>query len=538
MSLDKSHPVAKSGSSSSSSVDEDTHIMSGMGDPQAEPTEPFTEGNLEAEKISPFVFVLVSLASISGFLFGYDTGYVSGALVVIKEDLGKVLSNGDKELITAATSLGALLGGVIAGALCDFFGRKWVITFANILFLVGAAIQCGAHAVWTMIGGRFVMGWGVGIASLCAPLYISELAPSRIRGRLVVLNVLAITGGQLVAYGIGAGMAHVNQGWRILVGLSMVPAFVQMVIFFFMPETPRYLVRKNKLEEAKAVLSKTYCTNDEALLDRKLDELLLYNSYNQSGLSTTERAKTTIRELYFTPSNLRALIIACGLQGIQQFCGFNSLMYFSATIFEVVGFDNATAVSIIVAGTNFVFTIVAFMVIDRIGRRRILLGTIWGMSLGLIINAIAFHFLDKEKENNPTHELDKDNVSDWAYVVLVAQLVYVAFYATGIGNVPWQQSELFPISVRGVGTGMATATNWAGSLVVSSTFLTMLENITPTGTFSFYAGLCALGQVFVFFVYPETSGLDLEQIQKLLTGGFNIKESVRLSNEAKKGYKK
>ncbi|KAG5359996.1 Myo-inositol transporter 2 [Yarrowia sp. C11] len=542
MSLDKNRQITTSGSASSSgsSADEATHIMRGMSSTSTrdETTGSISEGNLEAEKISPFVFVLVALASISGFLFGYDTGYVSGALVVIKEDLGRALSNGDKELITASTSLGALLGGVIAGALCDFFGRKWVITFANILFLVGAAIQCGAHTVWTMIGGRFVMGWGVGIASLCAPLYISELAPTRIRGRLVVLNVLAITGGQLVAYGIGAGMAHVHQGWRILVGLSMVPAFVQMVIFVFMPETPRYLVRKDKIAEAKKVLAKTYATNDDAMLDRKLHELMLHNAYKESGLTTVQRAKNTMKELYMVPSNLRALIIACGLQGIQQFCGFNSLMYFSATIFEVVGFDNATAVSIIVAGTNFVFTIVAFMVIDRIGRRRILLGTIWGMSLGLVVNAIAFHFLDKQKEQNPNHALDKEHISGWAYVVLVAQLVYVAFYATGIGNVPWQQSELFPISVRGVGTGMATATNWAGSLIVSSTFLTMLENITPTGTFSFYAGLCALGEVFVWFLYPETSGMDLEQIQQLLTGGFNIKESMRLSDEAKRGYKK
>nr|SIP56040.1 putative Sugar Porter [Yarrowia galli] len=540
MSLDKNRQITTSESSSASSADEGTHIMRGLTSTSThdETTGSIAEGNLEAEKISPFVFLLVALASISGFLFGYDTGYVSGALVVIKEDLGRVLSNGDKELITASTSLGALLGGVIAGAMCDFFGRKWVITFANILFLVGAAIQCGAHAVWTMIGGRFVMGWGVGIASLCAPLYISELAPTRIRGRLVVLNVLAITGGQLVAYGIGAGMAHVHQGWRILVGLSMVPAFVQMVIFVFMPETPRYLVRKNKIAEAKKVLAKTYATTDDRLLERKLHELMLHNAYKESGLSTMGRAKNTMKELYCVPSNLRALIIACGLQGIQQFCGFNSLMYFSATIFEVVGFDNATAVSIIVAGTNFVFTIVAFMVIDRIGRRRILLGTIWGMSLGLVVNAIAFHFLDKQKEKNPGHVLDKEHISGWAYVVLVAQLVYVAFYATGIGNVPWQQSELFPISVRGVGTGMATATNWAGSLVVSSTFLTMLENITPTGTFSFYAGLCALGEVFVFFLYPETSGMDLEQIQQLLTGGFNIKESMRLSDEAKRGYKK
>uniref|UniRef100_A0A1N6MC12 Putative sugar porter n=1 Tax=[Candida] hispaniensis TaxID=312227 RepID=A0A1N6MC12_9ASCO len=525
--MDKDLSSQDSASSSRSSANETTSILPNT--TRGNDSEIILRTTIESQKINPFVFLLVALTSISGFLFGYDTGYISGALVVIKDDLGQELVSKDKELITSATSLGALLGGVIAGALCDFFGRKWVITFANILFIVGAAIQCGSHTIWTMIGGRFVMGWGVGIASLCAPLYISELAPTRIRGRLVVLNVLAITGGQLVAYGIGAGMAHVNNGWRILVGLSMIPAVAQMALFFFMPETPRYLVRKDKMEEARKVLNIVYRGASPALVEDKLAELKIYNVYKQENQTAMERTKGTLRELYCVPSNLRALIIACGLQGIQQFCGFNSLMYFSATIFEVVGFDNATAVSIIVAGTNFVFTIVAFMVIDKVGRRRILLGTIWGMSLGLVLNAIAFHFLNK----NDKGDIDSDHVGGWAYVILVSQLIYVAFYATGIGNVPWQQSELFPISVRGVGTGMATATNWAGSLIVSSTFLTMLDNITPTGTFSFYAGLCAVGEVFVYFLYPETAGLDLEQIQKLLQGGFNVKESMVLSKKSK-----
>jgi SP family myo-inositol transporter-like MFS transporter 13 len=208
-------------------------------------------------------------------------------------------------------------------------------------------------------------------------------------------------------------------------------------------------------------------------------------------------------------------------------------MYFSATVFETVGFNQPVAVSIIVAGTNFVFTIVAFLIIDRIGRRRLLLFTIWGMALGLALNSIAFHFLPEFA----TASTNSGSTSGWSVVVIIAMLVFAAFYGTGIGNVPWQQSEMFPMEVRGVGTSFATATNWAGSLIVSSTFLTMLESITPTGTFAFYAGLCALGEVFVYFFYPETAGLKLEEIQSLLDKGFNINQSIQRSKEAQNQYK-
>ncbi|ODQ65840.1 Myo-inositol transporter [Nadsonia fulvescens var. elongata DSM 6958] len=489
---------------------------------------------IELHRMSAMMIILTITASISGFLFGYDTGYISAALVMIKEDLSVTLTTGDKSLITSSTSLGALLGALIAGTIADIHGRKWVITGANILFLVGAGAQTGAKTVWTMIIGRFIMGWGVGIASLIAPLYISEMAPARFRGRLVVINVLAITGGQVIAYGIGAGLTNVHNGWRILVGISMIPAAAQMIIFAFLPETPRFLVRAGRKDEAKAVLNRIYASASDDELDHKVIDLVKFTqSTFPEGTGLVKRLYLTFYDLYFVPGNLRALIIACGLQGVQQFCGWNSLVYFSATVFQSVGFKNATAVSLIITCTNFLFTCVAFLIIDRVGRRRILICTVWGMSLALVICSIAFHYLPPNLLQSHGNAID----NKWASVIIFSLMLFAAFYATGIGNVPWQQSELFPMNVRGLGTSMATATNWAGSLVVSSTFLTMLNNITPTGTFAFYAGLCAVGWCFCFYFYPETANLNLEEVQDLLKDGFNINKSVENQKAIKQMYK-
>lgn len=482
-------------------------------------------------KPSPLIIVLTMVSSISGFMFGYDTGYISSALVAIGTDLdNKPLTYGEKEMITAATSLGALIFAIFAGVLADYFGRKPMIMTSNILFIVGAALQCGAHSFWEMTVGRFVMGWAIGIGSLVSPLFIGEISPSRFRGRLTVINVLCITAGQLIAYACGAGLTHVNNGWRILVGLSLIPAVVQFTVFFFLPDTPRFYIMKGNLDKACKVLAKTHLGATEDLIHDKVDELSRLNNAIP-GDNPFRRTWNAIKRVHTVPSNLRAVIIACGLQGIQQFTGFNSLMYFSSTVFEAVGFKNATAVSIVIAATNFVFTTLAFFIIDRIGRRLMLLLAIPGMIVSLVICAIGFHFLGIKFDGSNVNVGGDGTISGWGIVIIVGMICYVATYAIGIGNVPWQQSELFPQDVRGVGTSLSTAVNWAGSLVISSTFLTMLENITPPGTFSLFAALCVVSWVFVFFCYPELSNLELEETQQVLTGGFNIKASKILAKK-------
>ncbi|GME68576.1 unnamed protein product [[Candida] boidinii] len=481
-----------------------------------------------SDKLSMMGIVLTVMASFSGFMFGYDTGYISSALVSIGDDFGAPLSYGQSELITAATSLGALISSIFAGMAADTFGRKPVLMFSNLLFILGAIIQCAAQNVWTMIVGRFVgMGFGVGIGSLIAPLYIAELAPSKFRGRLVVVNCLCITGGQLIAYAIGAGLEKSHNGWRIVIGLSMIPPVVQFIAFVFLPDTPRFLISKGRIEKAKKVLKLVNPATEDEIIDMRVDELQSMND-ELPGKNPIEKTWNAIKEIHRVPSNFRALVIACGLQGIQQFTGFNSLMYFSSTIFKAIGFDNSSAVSLIVAGTNFGATIVAFFIIDKVGRRNMLLLGIPLMIVFLVLNAIAFHFLDIKFDHNNAI-LNSDGTDTWGIAIIVFMILFVASYAIGIGNVPWQQSELFPQNVRGVGASFATATNWAGSLVISSTFLTMLQNITPTGTFSLFAAISFVSLVFVWFCYPELSNLELEEVQQILTGGFNISDSRKLA---------
>ncbi|CAG60509.1 uncharacterized protein GVI51_I07271 [Nakaseomyces glabratus] len=483
--------------------------------------------------VSHFIIMLTFVASLSGFLFGYDTGYISSALISIGTDLdNKELTYGEKEITTAATSLGALIFALVAGFSVDIFGRKPCLMFSNIMFLIGAILQVTAHKFWQMTAGRFIMGFGVGIGSLIAPLYISEIAPKMIRGRLTVINSLWLTGGQLIAYGCGAGLNHVHNGWRILVGLSLIPTVLQFVFFIFLPDTPRYYVMKGDYEKAKSVLKRSYNGVSDELIDRKIEELLALNQ-SIPGKNHVERTWNAVKELHTKPANFRALIIACGLQGIQQFTGWNSLVYFSGTIFESVGFKNSSAVSIIVSGTNFIFTLVAFFCIDKIGRRNILIIGIPGMTVAHVMSAIAFHFIGIKFVGN-TAIVEHSGFSSWGIVIIVFIIMFAAFYALGIGTVPWQQSELFPQNVRGVGTAFATATNWAGSLVIASTFLTMLQNITPTGTFGFFAGLCVVSFFFCYFCYPELSGLELEEVQTILQDGFNVQASKELAKKRKR----
>lgn len=485
------------------------------------------------QKPSRLVIILTLVSSISGFMFGYDTGYISSALVNIGTDLGGVLSTGDKEFITSATSLGALFGAIASGILANIIGRKKVLLGSNVVFVVGTIIQLCSKTVWTMIIGRFILGWGVGIASLISPLMLSELAPSRYRGRLIVTNVLFITGGQLIAYFINWGLTHVKHGWRVSVGLCMVPPVIQFVLFWFLPDTPRFYIMNNEVEKAREVLHRTHIHASPAYVNAIIDDMIASNSV-VPGNSPMRQAINSIKIIHTKPANFRALILACGLQGIQQFTGFNSLMYFSATIFETIGFDNPTAVSIIIAASNFVFTCVALLIIDKVGRRKILLVCMPIMVVAMVVCAIAFHYLGVKFSGN-SFDIAQRGITGWGVVVIISMVLFVAGYATGIGNSAWAGVELFSdVNVRAIGGMYAAATNWSGSLVIASTFLTMLENITPTGTFALFGALCAVSFFFVLFLLPETAGLELEETTLLLNEGFNVKESIRLSKARKR----
>ncbi|KAJ5502041.1 Major facilitator superfamily domain general substrate transporter [Penicillium fimorum] len=488
-----------------------------------------------------FIWALTFSAGISGLLFGYDTGVISSTLVTIGSDLSdRSLTTLDKSLITSCTSLFALVASPFTGVLADKFGRRKVILGADLLFALGALVQAFTSHVWGMILGRSIVGLAVGSASAVTPLYISELAPSHARGRLVTILSLLITGGQVVAYIVGWLFSSTTGGWRWIVGIGAFPAFVQLAILALLPETPRWLVQAGFDSRAKNVLTKIYqdCPGCDQVVDRVLRNINGEIEQEASEMGQPKSRGTKPQWLHDTiqrgqqllhDGNRRALIIAMMLQAVQQLCGFNSLMYFSATIFSSLAFSSPTLTSLSVAMTNFVFTLLAFVLIDRIGRRRILLYSIPVMVIALVVCAFSFSSMDGEWNSEPPSGSQENHDSPSSLVpiaILLCLTIYTAAYALGLGNVPWQQSELFPLNVRSLGSGLATATNWGSNFIIGLTFLPMMEWISPSWTFALYALVCVVGWVAVWAIYPEMSGLGLEEVKGLLANGWGVRESL------------
>ncbi|UNI16139.1 hypothetical protein JDV02_002605 [Purpureocillium takamizusanense] len=484
-----------------------------------------------------FVLALTFAAGISGLLFGYDTGVISATLVSIGTGLsGRALTSLDKSIITSSTSLFALLASPLSSVLADRLGRKRVILYADVLFVAGALLQAFCSSVPVMVAGRCIVGAGVGAASFVVPLYIAEVAPASHRGRLVTMNVLFITMGQMVAYVVGwllSTYADEGAGWRWMVGLGALPAVLQASVVIFMPETPRWLVKVGRAPAARLVIQRVNGgdTASGQHTDTIIREIEMEAQQEQEArrLRHHQRAGPwkwlgAWQALLSEGKNRRALAIACLLQGLQQLCGFNSLMYFSATIFMLLGFESPTLTSLVVAVTNFLFTLAALGLIDRVGRRRILLCSIPFMIMGLLLAAFGFSFLSLHQTGTAMmaeNDADSGHAGP-ASLVLVSIMVYVAAFALGLGNVPWMQSELFPLAVRSLGSGAATATNWGANFAVGLTFLPMMEALTPSWTFVVYAGVCAAGYWLVWRIYPETAGLSLEEATALLEHGWGV----------------
>lgn len=343
----------------------------------------------------------------------------------------------------------------------------------------------------------------------------------------------------MVAYIIGWLFSYVEGGWRWMVGLGIIPAVLQLMILVALPETPRWLVQAGFENKALNILSKVYQHNPDSdhiakqiLRDiqqevAEEEEELSQNKTSESGIQWVDAIKQRAHDLLNLPGNRRALTIAVMLQALQQLCGFNSLMYFSATIFSLLSFSSPTLTSLSVAMTNFLFTLLAFVYIDQIGRRRILLYSIPVMVASLFVCALTFSSVtlpDMSPESQAS-EATMDS-SILPLVILLCLTIYTAAYAFGLGNVPWQQSELFPLNVRSLGSALATATNWGSNFIVGLTFLPMLELLSPSLVFALYGLVGIVGWFGVRAIYPEMSGLNLEDVKTLLADGWGVRESL------------
>lgn len=443
-----------------------------------------------------FVAVVASIAATGGLLFGFDTGVISGALNFLKD--GWDLTPSEIEWVTSSVLVGAVLGAASSGRITDVFGRKKVIVVTAVIFATGAIATGLAPTLSILVLGRVVIGIAIGIASFTVPLYISEISPTQSRGALVSLNQLMITIGILVSYISDYWIADdANlESWRWMFLVGFFPAVILLVGMLFLPDTPRWLIGKQRHDEGLAVLRKL---EEPALVESAYQEIR-----DEVNTNNTSDASSPGTLNILQPWLRRALSIGIGIMFFQQFTGINTIIYYSPVIFKMAGFvGNTESImpAMIVGVVNVLFTIVSMLLIDRIGRRPIYFIGMTGMIMALLALGSAFFFQDAF------------GISMKHFTVL-SILVYIAFFAISLGPLGWLiLSEVFPLSVRGVGMSLGSLSNWLFNLIVAFTFLKLVHALSPAGAFWLYAAVGVLGLIWGYYFLPETKGKSLEQIE-------------------------
>lgn len=453
-----------------------------------------------SEVLTGPLLVVLGVVIVAGLLFGYDQGVISGALGGIERHFS--LSSILVEVVTSWVTLGALGGSLLGGYLADHYGRKKAVLIAGLLFIAGAFLQAFAPHVLILVLGRLVVGFGVGVAAVAAPLYGSELAPAAHRGRFVSAYQLAITIGIFLAYLVNAGLAA-SDSWRWMLGISVAPGILLVLVGALGVESPRWLVKVGRRDEARTVLAKVAPDADAgarlAAIEQTLDE---------------EAGNASWREVFDVRCR-RPLVIALGLAIFQQITGINAIIYYANQIFASAGFSTpeaqTTATTWAVGGVNVAATFIAIAFIDRLGRRPLLLAGLVGMGLALLVVGFAFLSI----EGQPAGE----GPSTAGIVTLVALVVFIISFAFSLGPVTWTViNEVFPGRVRGRAVAVATAVNWGAAFLVSQFFLTLIGAIGTSATFWLFAFFCLAGWIWVYSTVPETKGRSLEEIERSWTG--------------------
>ncbi|MGZ7107347.1 MAG: sugar porter family MFS transporter [Methanobacterium sp.] len=436
-----------------------------------------------------FVIVAAVITAIGGLLFGYDTGVISGAILFIREAFA--LTTTSQEIVVSAVLIGAVIGASVSGVLADKYGRRIMIIVASIIFGAGAIFTALTPEVYSLIAGRIVVGIAIGMASFIAPLYIAEVAPYNIRGALVSLNQLAITVGIVVSYLVDFIFAP-SGGWRYMLGLAFIPSLILGVGMYFMPYSPRWLMSKGYVDRARSVLERIRATtkvNDE--ITEIKDSLVVERESKWSDL--------------LDPAIRRALIIGVGLAIFQQLTGINTVIYYAPTILLFAGLQSAAVSILATAGIgviNVALTVVAILLIDRVGRRPLLLFGLVGMVISLIILGLSFALPGLS--------------GSLGILAVLSLMLYVGSFAIGLGPVFWLMiSEIYPLKIRGRAMSTATVVNWGMNLLVAITFLSLIQLLGASGTFWLYSIISVFAILFVYFRVPETKGKSLEEIEKL-----------------------
>lgn len=443
------------------------------------------------------IYFLAFVAAIAGFLFGYDEGVIAVARASLDKDFP--MSPLVTGFMTSAVPLGALVAASVAGPISDRFGRRRVLMAAAALFVVGALAAAAITAIWMLVGARFVLGLSIGLAAVAAPLYIAECAPLEKRGAMVSTYQLAITVGILASYLSGLAVEDETRSgaWRVMFGLGVVPGVLFLAGLALLPESPRWLVRHDRPVDAKASLARL----------RKADADVEGEVAEMVRAVKAEAHQRVGYGALLEPAVRPALIVGVGLYFLQQLSGINAVIYYAPEIFGQAGFDGSKIqmlATISVGVVNVAATVLAMFLIDRVGRRPLMVTGLLGAAVTLLAIALAVVF--------------PEAVPSWLIIAML--LLYIASFAVAIGPLPHLlMSEIYPLRVRGPGMSMASLGNWGFNFLVVFTFPLMLAGPGLAFTFTVFAVICLGGIVFTLTRVPETTGHSLEAIERHLMSG-------------------
>ena len=459
--------------------------------------------------VTPWLRVVLAVVVFSGGLFGYDQGVISGALHGIKATFS--LSPLLVEVVTSWVTLGALFGALAGGELADLIGRKRTVLIAGAMFSVGALVQALAPDTVVLVAGRLIVGGGVGVAAVAAPLYAAELAPSTLRGRFVSAYQLAITAGIFLAYLVDGWLSH-SDAWRIMLGASAVPGLLLFGVALVAPRSPRWLMKEDRRADAAAELRKIRPGVDAK---PRLDSI--------EAALRQEAGRASWGEVFHRRWR-RPLMIGIGLAVFQQITGINAIIYYADQIFAAAGFatlpSQTTVTTWAIGGVNVLATLIAIAYVDRLGRRKLLLAGLIGMAISLIVVGVAFQFIGPAAvaaaPGGAAASATAAAPSGAGIVTLLALVGFIICFAFSMGPVVWTViNEIFPGHIRGRAVAVATAVNWGAAFLVSQLFLTLIGWIGNSATFWLFALFCVLAWVWIYIRVPETKGQSLEQIQEI-----------------------
>ncbi|VVC75487.1 Galactose-proton symporter [Aquicella siphonis] len=439
-----------------------------------------------------FLILITTIAAIGGFLFGYDTGIISGALLFIQSSFS--VSVMTQEIIVSSVILGALAGALSSGRLADSFGSQRMLLAMSVTFIAGTLISACAPTITLLILGRFIIGVAIGITSYVSPLFISEMAPARHRGSLVLLNGIMITSGEAIAFLVDYLLVP-TQSWRLMFATGLIPAAVLFTGMLLLPATPRWTALKGQMEKSKKILARI---RHSACVEQEWNEILRLADRQRSNWSDL-----------FSKSLRPVLMIGLGLGVFQQFIGINTVMYYGPSIFKAAGFQSQSSqilATFCMGMVNTLMSIVSVILIDRVGRRRMLL-------IGLTVSGASLYLIGYVFSRHTHQSLD-------IWISFIFMIIYIAGYSMSLGSLFWLViSEIYPLNIRGLAMSFATAAQWAANFIVAATFLSTLNAFGPAYTFWGYACMCIISLVFCYYLVPETRGVSLEQIEHNLRLG-------------------